>query len=364
MIFVTKPFLPNIADYNRLVTGIWERQYLTNNGPLVQELEGALKILFDAENVLFTSNGTISIQIALKSLNLSGSEIITTPFSYVATTSGIVWENCTPVFADISPTTFNIDPESIRKKITPKTKAILATHVFGNPCDIDAIDTIAKEHDLLVIYDAAHCFGTSYKNKSVMSYGDVSSISFHATKLFHTTEGGALICKSETLAADFSLKRNFGHAGFDRFDGVGINGKNSEFHAAMGLCNLPHVEAIIHDRQQTHLYYDKYLSGLPIRKQEIQAQTTRYNCAYYPLLFESQQTLLHIKKALEEQNIFTRRYFYPSLNSLNYVTEQSCPVSESVSERILCLPIYFDIGEATVQRICEIIHSNMYVEKN
>lgn len=364
MIFVTKPFLPNITDYNRMVAGIWERQYLTNNGPLVQELEKELKTLFDAENVLFTSNGTVSIQIALKSLNLTGAEIITTPFSYVATTSSIVWENCTPVFADISAATFNIDPESIRAKITPKTKAILATHVFGNPCNIDAIDAIAKEHNLVVIYDAAHCFGTSYKNKSVMSYGDVSSISFHATKLFHTTEGGALICKSDELAADFSLKRNFGHAGFDRFDGVGINGKNSEFHAAMGLCNLPHAEAIILDRQQTHRYYDRYLAGLPIRRQEIEAQTTRYNCAYYPVLFESEEVLLHVKNALEEQEIFSRRYFYPSLNSLNYVSEQPCPVSESISKRILCLPIYFEIGETTVQHICDIIHANIHVGKN
>lgn len=359
MILVTKPFLPDIATYQDMITGIWERAYLTNNGPLVVNLEKELKKYFDTENVLFTSNGTISIQIALKSLQLQGAEVITTPFSYVATTSSLVWENCTPVFADICEDTFNIDPASIRKKITPKTKAILATHVFGNPCAIDEIQTIADEYQLTVIYDAAHCFGTDYKHKSVISYGDVSSISFHATKLFHSIEGGAIICKDQELHRLCALKRNFGHAGFDHFEGVGINGKNSEFHAAMGLCNLPYVEDILFDRKLTHDYYNHFLQGLPITNQKIEASCTRYNYAYYPILFSSERVLLNVKEALEAQQIFSRRYFYPSLNALNYVTYEACPVSESISERILCLPIYYQIGKDNVAQICSVIHKTI-----
>jgi dTDP-4-amino-4,6-dideoxygalactose transaminase len=359
MIHVTKPFLPDMDKFRSYLDGIWQREYLTNNGPLVQELEAKLKPHFDSKHVLFTSNGTISIQIALKALDLVGTEVITTPFSYVATSSSLLWENCKPVFADIDLETFNISPDEIKKAITPNTKAILATHVFGNPCAIDEIETIAKENNLLVIYDAAHCFGTTYKNKSVMSFGDVSSISFHATKLFHTTEGGALICQSDELAKQFSLKRNFGHNGFDVFDGVGINGKNSEFHAAMGLCNLEHIDEIVSDRKAIHSFYDKHLAGLPLKKQKIQENTTVYNCSYYPVLFENEETLLKVKSALEQEQIFSRRYFYPSLNTLSFTQGECCPNSEYIAERILCLPVFFQIGEETISRIANIIRTTL-----
>ena len=237
MIPVTKPFLPPKEEYEDFLRGIWSRNWLTNNGPLVNELELRLKEYLKVKHLLYLSNGTIALQIAIKALGLKG-EIITTPFSYVATTSSIVWENCKPVFVDIDPKTLNIDPEKLETAITKKTTAILATHVYGNPCDIEAIQAIADKHHLKVIYDAAHCFGTKYKGKSVFEYGDVSTTSFHSTKIFHTVEGGAVFTKDPSMLKRMAYMRNFGHDGPEKFNGVGINGKNSEFHAAMGLVNL------------------------------------------------------------------------------------------------------------------------------
>lgn len=255
MIPVTKPFMPPFEQYREYLQGIWEREFLTNNGPLVQELELKLKEYLGLKNLLYLSNGTIALQIAIKALGLKG-EIITTPFSYVATTSSIVWEGCEPVFVDIDSETLNINPALIEAAITEQTTGILATHVFGNPCDIEAIQAIADKHNLKVIYDAAHCFGTTYKGRSVFEFGDVSTTSFHATKLFHTVEGGAIFAKDEDLNYRMSRMRNFGHAGFEQYDGVGINGKNSEFHAAMGLCNLSHIENILKSRKDQCLLYE------------------------------------------------------------------------------------------------------------
>jgi len=355
MILVTKPFLPDLSEYQKYVSEIWQRNIITNNGPLLCKLEDELKRYFNAKNVLFTSNGTISLQIAIKALDLHDAEIITTPFSYVATTSCIVWENCVPVFADIDSETLNIDPKEIEKKIGPKTKAILATHVFGNPCDINSINAIAKKHNLFVIYDAAHCFGTKYCGESVLKYGDISSISFHATKLFHTIEGGALVCNSDTINNKMSLMRNFGHNGFDIYTGVGINGKNSEFHAAMGLCNLNYVEEIIKNRILISNLYDRFLISEKIKKQYVDNTKVEYNYAYYPILLENEEILLRVKHKLEEHNVFSRRYFYPSLNRLEYINKNSMPVSENISSRILCLPIYFGLKNDEVEFISRII---------
>jgi dTDP-4-amino-4,6-dideoxygalactose transaminase len=210
MIPVTKPFLPTEKEFKAYVKSIWERQWLTNNGPLVNALELKLKEYLGLDHLLYVTNGTVALQLAIKALDLSG-EIITTPFSFVATTSSIVWQGCQPVFVDIDAETFNIDPGKIEAAITPKTSAILATHVFGNPCDIDAIKKIADKHGLKVIYDAAHCFGTRYKNKSVFDYGDISVTSFHATKLFHTIEGGAVFTKRPDLLKKMAIMRNFGY---------------------------------------------------------------------------------------------------------------------------------------------------------
>ncbi|KPP97292.1 MAG: putative pyridoxal phosphate-dependent enzyme apparently involved in regulation of cell wall biogen [Bacteroidetes bacterium HLUCCA01] len=357
MIPVTKPFMPPLEEYQKLLQGVWEREHLTNNGPLVQELEQKLQDYLGVKNLLYLSNGTIALQIAIKALDLKG-EIITTPFSYVATTSSIVWEGCTPVFVDIDLETLNLNPALIEEAITDSTTGILATHVFGNPCDIDAIQAIADKHGLKVIYDAAHCFGTKYKGKSVFSYGDVSTTSFHATKLFHTIEGGAVFTNDEDLQYRMSRMRNFGHAGPEHFDGVGINGKNSEFHAAMGLTNLNYIEDILQSRKEQCLRYDELLKGLIVRSIAVQ-EASCWNYSYYPIILESEEVALRVKKALEKNDIFPRRYFYPSLDTLGYVETEALKVSKDISRRILCLPLYVDLVKAQQQKIVEIIETNL-----
>lgn len=356
MIPVTKPFMPPIEEYQEYVKGIWERGILTNNGPLVKELEQKLKEYLDVPNILYLSNGTIALQIAIKALGLTG-DVITTPFSYVATTSSLVWEGCNPVFVDIDPNTLNIDPNLIEAAITPKTTGILATHVFGNPCDIDAIQFIADKHGLKVIYDAAHCFGTKYRGRSVFEFGDISTTSFHATKLFHTIEGGAVFTKDSELHRRMSLMRNFGHAGFDRFDGIGINGKSSEFHAAMGIINLGYIGNILEVRRKQ---VDMYFSLLNIDKLKFQSITkfSDWNYSYMPIIFESVENMLETKQKLEFYSVFPRRYFYPSLNKLDKKSDYRLFVSERVSNSIICLPLYNYLSNEEIEFISRIIKEN------
>ena len=353
MIPVTKPYIPYLKDYQEWVKGIFERQWLTNNGPLLQEFENSLKKYLDLENLLFVSNGTIALQLAIKALALKG-EIITTPFSYVATTSSIVWEGCEPVFVDIEESTLNIDPLKIEASITQKTSAILATHCFGNACDIEAIDLIAKKYNLKVIYDAAHCFGTTYKGRSIFEYGDVSTTSLHATKLMHSTEGGLVFAKDRNLINRMSYMRNFGHDGPERFNGVGINGKNSEFHAAMGLCVLNDIRNILLMRKDQSNYYNELLKDVAITKQKIQTHCG-FNYAYYPILFVNEATALKVKKDLEKKNVFPRRYFYPSLSSLDYLKSNSTLISDDCASRILCLPLYHELEEVEQILISDIV---------
>lgn len=352
MIPVTKPYSPPIEEYQDLLKGIWQRNWFTNNGPLVNDLELKLKRRLNLKHLLYMGNGTIALQIAIKALGIT-KKVITTPFSYVATTSSLVWEGCTPIYVDINPYTFNIDPEKIETAIDEDTEAILATHCFGNPCDIEAIDEIAKRHNLKVIYDAAHCFGTIYKGRSVFDYGDISTVSFHATKLFHTIEGGAVFTHSPDLLKRLVYLRNFGHNGHEKFEGVGINGKNSEFHAAMGVVNLNYVDEILTKRRTQSAAYDSFLRGLRVTKQKI-ANGTEFNNAYYPVVFESEEIVLKMKLALEGQQIFPRRYFYPSLSSLDYVKGDT-PISDDVASRILCLPLYHDLSEVEQELIARIL---------
>lgn len=353
MIPITKPFLPPKEDFDELVAGVWRRNWLTNEGPLASKLELDLKLHLGLDHLLFVSNGTIALQFAIRALGLSG-EVITTPFSYVATTSSLVWEDCQPVFADIDPVSFNIDPATIEASITPKTSGILATHVFGNACDVEAIQDIADRHGLKVIYDGAHAFGVDYKGKSLLSYGDISTCSFHATKLFHTVEGGAVITKDPELLRKMSLFRSFGHTSATSFEGVGINGKNSEFHAAMGLANLGHVPQIIARRKKLSELYDKWLVSYACETPEISRGTT-YNYAYYPVLFSSEQELLRIVEALNLSEIYPRRYFYPSLSHLDYVGNWPTPVADDVALRVLCLPLYHELSPEEVELICRLI---------
>jgi dTDP-4-amino-4,6-dideoxygalactose transaminase len=350
MIPVTKPFSPPIEKYNELVKGIWRRNWFTNNGPLVNDLELKLKAYLELDHLLYVSNGTIAIQIALKALNIT-KEVITTPFSYVATTSSIVWEGCTPVFVDIDQETFNIDPNKIEAAITENTQAILATHCFGNPCDVEAIDVIAKKYGLKVIYDAAHCFGTKYIGRSIFEWGDISTTSFHATKLFHTIEGGAIFAQEPELIKQLAWRRNFGHNGPENFHGVGINAKNSEFHAAMGVLNLNYINDILLSRKTQAQQYDKMLFNSKLQQPKI-LEHVEFNHSYYPVVFESEEVLLKVKKELELEEIFPRRYFYPTLSSLNYVEKNETPIADDIAKRILCLPMYFELGKFEVEMIC------------
>jgi dTDP-4-amino-4,6-dideoxygalactose transaminase len=350
---VTKTYLPPIKEYTEYLERIWKTNCVTNNGPLVLELEAKLKKELGVKHLFFTSNGTIAIQIAIKALGLS-KEIITTPFSYVATTTSILWENCKPVFVDIDAETFCINPALIEEKITPQTEAILATHVYGIPCAIEEIEKIAKKHRLKVIYDAAHAYGSMYMGKQLVSYGDVSTLSFHATKLFHTIEGGAIATSNDELSKKISLYRSFGHIGDDYFT-IGVNGKNSEFHAAMGLCLLHKVPDFIEKRKQLFEEYDKQLRKLSLLR-PIVPNNTEYNYSYYPVVFKDKTTLLKIKAALEKHDVFPRRYFYPSLNTLPYVyAAYDCPISQSYADRTLCLPMYQELTCEEVAKIATIL---------
>ena len=352
MIPVTKPFLPPKQDYQKYLDGIWERNWLTNHGPLVNELELSLKEFLRVNHMLYLSNGTIALQVAIKALGLSG-EIITTPFSYVATTSSIVWEGCTPVFVDILPGKFTIDPSKIEAAITPKTTAILATHVYGIPCEVEAIQEIADRHGLKVIYDGAHAFGVQVKGKSIFEYGDISTCSFHATKLFHTIEGGAVFTKDPQLLERMAFLRNFGHDGYEKFNGIGINGKNSEFHAAMGLSVLPYIPEILAKRKELSQNYIQLLQGLKVDLPETQ-DLESYNYAYFPIVFQSEDQLLRSKSLLESHGIYCRRYFYPGLNTLDY-TQGECPVSDSTTLRILCLPLYTGLSQEEQKMIARLL---------
>jgi dTDP-4-amino-4,6-dideoxygalactose transaminase len=354
MIPVTKPFLPPKEDYLKFLDGIWNRQWLTNNGPLVNELEMRLNEHLDIDHLLYTANGTVALQIAIKSLNLGG-EIITTPFSYVATTSSIVWEGCKPVFVDIDKDSLNIDPKKIQEAITDKTSAILATHVYGNPCDYEAIKEVAEKNNIKVIYDAAHAFGVEVNGKSIFSYGDISTCSLHATKLFHSVEGGLLVTKNPELHKKMAYARNFGHNGPENYENVGINGKNSEYHAAMGLANLKYIKDIHNKRKTLSERYDKKLETFNAVKPKWH-KDSQSNYAYYPLVFESEELLLSCIEVLSVNEIYGRRYFYPSLaKSLPYVDHKSFTYTDDIAKRIYCLPLYYDLCVEEVDLICRLL---------
>lgn len=357
MINVTKTFLPPIDEYTKQLQRAWDNQWLTNRGELVLELEEKLRNYLSVSNIIVTNNGTVPLQIALKILG-KGGEIITTPFSYVATTAAIVWENCTPVFVDIHPEYLTIDETKIEEAITDKTAAILATHVFGNPCHVEVIEAIAKKHNLKIIYDAAHAFAVKYSGKSIFDYGDVSSCSFHATKLFHTGEGGAMFTKDTDLLHQLFYTHNFGHNGQLAFHGLGINGKMSELQAAMGLAVFPYMDAIIAERKKVVDYYNEYIDFTRVSPLKIR-ENTKWNYSYYPVIFKTEEQLLEVEQRLRENNIFLRRYFYPALNTIEYAKGQPMPVAESIASRILCLPMYVDLSEVELNIILKIINTSL-----
>jgi dTDP-4-amino-4,6-dideoxygalactose transaminase len=357
-IYVTQSFLPPLEEYTTRIKEIWESGQLTNNGPNVLELELKLKEHLGVKHVFLVTNGTIALQIAIKALELKG-EVITTPFSYVATLSSIVWEGCTPVFVDINSRNFCIDTSKIEAAITKKTTAILATHVYGFPCDVIEVERIAKKHNLRVIYDAAHAFGVKIDGNSILNHGDLSTLSFHATKIFHSGEGGAIVTDNDTLAHRIKYMRNFGHDGPEAFQGIGINGKVSEFHAAIGLCVLPYMSSIVANRRQAVAIYTKLLASKKELYLIVPDDGVEHNAAYFPVVFSSAELLLHVMQALKAHQIFPRRYFHPTLNNLPYINRQQMPIAEDISSRILCLPLSSEISQTEVTEICDIITNTL-----
>ena len=353
MIPVTKAYLPNKAKYQSYVDRIFESGWLTNNGSLLQELERRLAEYLGVKNIILVANGSFALQLAYKALELKG-EVITTPFSFAATTSTLAWEGLSPVFADIDPDSFNIDPIEIEKRITSNTSAIVPVHVFGNPCDVEAIKSIANKNNLKVIYDAAHAFGSEYKDQSVLNYGDISTLSFHATKLFHTIEGGAVITNSDELAKKIRLMINFGISSPTSITSLGTNAKMNEFEAAMGLCVLDDIEDIRKKRKSIWQTYTEKLSD--VVKVQKWSEHSVNNASYAPILFDSEDKLLKVETKLKENEIMPRRYFYPSLDTLEYLgSKQVCEHSRGIASRILCLPMYPRLDNVDVKKIIEII---------
>lgn len=357
-IYVTQPSLAPIEEFIEYLKPAWETGILTHNGPILQSLEEQLSKKLGASKLSLVTNGTVALQMAIRALGLKG-EIITTPFSWVATISAIKWEGCTPVFCDIEPDTFNIDPTKIESLITEKTSAIMPVHVFGVPCDVEAIQAIADKHGLKVIYDAAHAVGSTYNGKSVFEYGDISATSLHGTKLFNTAEGGACITTSANLDAKLRRIRFFGHDDDKEVVEDGFNGKMTEVHAALGLANLKYYDDVLNDRRVKYKAYLNGLSGLPnITFQNIESGQT--NFSYFPIVFQSEALLVKVSSALEENGIYPRRYFYPSLNTLtNIVKVFDCAISESLSSKILCLPLYRDLSDENLERVIQKIKENV-----
>ncbi|MDD5371919.1 MAG: DegT/DnrJ/EryC1/StrS family aminotransferase [Sulfurimonas sp.] len=353
MINVTKTYLPNIEKYKQYIDEIYGNGWVTNNGPLVQRLEKRLAEYLGVKNIVLVANGTVALEIAYRTLGLKGFAI-TTPFSFVATVSSLVTNELLPIFADINPESLNIDPKNIENLITKNTSAIVTTHVFGNACEVEAIDTIAKKHNLKVVYDAAHAFNVKYKEQSVLNYGDISTLSFHATKFFHTIEGGALIINDDELVQKARYLINFGIKNEEEIPELGTNAKMNEFEAAMGLCVLDDIEKIKQKRKMIYEIYEKELKGL-VQFQEKNENATQ-NYSYFSVVFENETQLLKVQKALNEQDIYPRRYFYPSLDTLSYIEpKQKMPISRDISKRIFCLPVYAELKKDTQEKIIKII---------
>jgi dTDP-4-amino-4,6-dideoxygalactose transaminase len=359
MINVTKTYLPDKSKFKEYVDQIYESGWLTNNGQFVQELERRLADHLGVENLMVTVNGTIALQIAFRTLGMNG-KVITTPFTFVATSSSLVWEGLIPVFADIDKDTFNITPESINKKITGETTAILPVHVFGNPCEVDEIEKLAQKHGLKLLFDAAHAFGVNYENTSVLNYGDASILSFHSTKIFHTIEGGAIIFRDRKNLEKARRMINFGITGYDQVNGLGINGKMNEFQAAMGLCVLDDIDELLRKRMAVYMKYSEAFSGISgLKLQKINPHAT-YNYAYFPMVFDSEKTREKIYSLLKNNDIFPRRYFSPSLDTLDYLEDnEKMLVSDQISKRILCLPLYESLTTGQQSRIIGILLSGI-----
>lgn len=356
---VTKTYLPKKDKYIKYVEKIFNYGWLTNNGPLVRELEEKLKSYLGVEHLLLVANGTLALQIAYKALNLKG-DVLTTPFSFVATTSSLVWEGLNPIFVDINKETLCMDTDKMEICITKNTSAIVPVHVFGNIADVEKIEKIAKKNDLKIIFDAAHAFDVKFKNNSALNFGDISILSFHSTKIFHTIEGGALIFKDKEIYDRAKLLINFGIEGPDKISGLGINCKMNEFEAAMGLCVLEDFDCIKQKRKEVYNYYIELFNGSKDLSFQKKNKYSSLNYSYFPIILKSEKILLKVKGELESNNIKARRYFYPSLDTLKYLNKkQKMPISDDISKRILCLPLYESLEKEMVKKIVDIVLRNL-----
>lgn len=361
---VTQPTLPDIDKYQEFVRAIWDSKWLTNNGQFHQEFERRLAAYLGCEHVSLVCNGTIALLVALQTLRINEGEVITTPFTFPATAHVLYWNRNRPVFCDIEEDTFNLDPKGIERLISPDTKAIMPVHVFGNPCNIEAIQDVADRHGLDVIYDAAHAFGVRYKGCNVVEAGDLSVLSFHATKLFTSIEGGAIISRTAGEKRRVDFLKNFGFADEETVIGPGINGKMNEFQAAFGLLQLDMVDREIADRGALTRLYREGLAGVAGIRFLRDLPGVEHNYAYFPVLVNEEEYGMSrdaLYTELKEFNIFARKYFYPlctqfaCYSALPSAAAANLPVAERVTKRILCLPLYGGLAAESVQTICAVI---------
>ena len=353
MINVTKTYLPDKEKYKKYIDQIYDNGWVTNNGPMVKLLEKRLAEYLGVRNIVLVSNGTVALEIAYRTLGIKG-DVITTPFSFVATTSSLVTNGLSPIFADIDSQTLNIDPRNIEKLVTSNTSAIVPVHVFGNASEVEKIETIAKKHNLKLVYDAAHAFGVRCKGASILNYGDISTLSFHATKIFHSIEGGALIINDDSLVEKVRYLINFGIKSQEEIPELGTNAKMNEFEAAMGLCVLDDMQELNVKRKIVYELYKKELEGVVKFQEQNKDSTQTYS--YFPIILESEEQLKKISKALNLKDIFPRRYFYPSLDALTYINpKQFCKISRDIASRILCLPMYAELDSADQKDIIKIL---------
>lgn len=361
-IFVTQPFLPPLEEFIPYLEQIWENKILTNGGPFHQQLEKALCEYLGVEHITLFTNGTIALVTALQALRVTG-EVITTPYSFVATSHSLLWNGIKPVFVDINPNTLNLDPAKIEAAITPQTTAIMPVHCYGHPCDVDAIQKIADNYNLKIIYDAAHAFGVEDAKGSVLNYGDLSVLSFHATKVFNTFEGGAIICPDAKTKIRIDQLKNFGHVGETTVVAPGINGKMSEFNAALGLLQLKYLDKAIQLRKEIDSAYRQQLKGVKGIRCLNDSGEKVANYSYFPILVDSEYPITRdeIYQKLKDNGIHPRRYFYPLISEfpmyrgLPSAHLDNLPVATKAAQQVLCLPIYPDLEMATVEKITQFI---------
>ena len=358
-IYVTKTRLPEPETFSRLCGEIFQRAWITNNGQCVQELERALAAYLGVSHMLVCNNGTMALMLAIQCAGLAGKKVAVTPYTYVATLSALLWLHCIPVFVDIEQDTLCLSPELLRRRFQeePDIAGVLPVHIYGLACDVESLDAICREYEAVLIYDAAQAFGSRYHGKSLLVYGDYSICSFHATKIFHTAEGGGVVSHSVETHKALSLARAFGHIN-DTHYSLGINGKMSELHAAMGLTLLPGTALEIARRKEVRAMYDAALEGLPLQRPALR-KGLDWNSAYYPVLLPDEDCRVRAERTLKEHGIHPRRYFYPALNTLPYLQEEwraSCPVAEDAARRVLCLPMHGELKNKDTEQIASYMH--------